>query len=263
MPELPTPGTIKRRLFDDLLAHPDLTPEELAKRHGLNGHDLVKNLEQLRQHGFIDVKMKDEHIVSARIRNGAANMAMLERPKAAISLDQSEHAAKLAGPISKLPWLNEEWRVWELEESARLSGLKPGQIGDAMRQLREQGRLQQLGGGGRGKRIQGVRWKGERRPAGSLLPAPAVSATPQPEAPSRPPQELRRPILAMPGNAAVQQCEWYGEQRTVKVHLWGPIQVGEDSQASLLWKVRKCLVCGTLDEALLMQQYETMREVQQ
>lgn len=191
MPELPTPGTIKRRLFDDLLAHPDLTPDELAKRHGLNGHDMVKNLEQLRQHGFIETKLKDEHIISVRVRNGVANMAMLERPKSAISLDQSEHAAKLAGAISKLPWLNAEWRVWEPSAVANLSGLKPTQVVDALRQLREQGRLQQLGGGGRGKRIQGVRWKGERRPDLVEAPAVAVSATEEPAAPSGPSLSLR------------------------------------------------------------------------
>lgn len=188
MPELPKPGTIKRRLFDDLRANPTLSADELAKRHGLNGHDLVKNLEQLRQQGFIDVTMKDEHVTKVRVRAGAANMALLERPSAAIWVDQSETAAKLAGAISKLPWLNDDWRQWDPELVRQASGLKGYQVGAALSQLREQGRLQQLGGGGRGKRIEGVRWRGERRPEQPVAHAPAESTNGTVAKPSDPAQ---------------------------------------------------------------------------
>lgn len=48
-------ATIKMKLFSDISqGHTD--PEELAKRHGLNGHDLVKNLDQLRKQGLIELK---------------------------------------------------------------------------------------------------------------------------------------------------------------------------------------------------------------
>lgn len=55
------PSTIKEKILTDIASHADtrgrttLSPDQIAKRHGLNGHDLVKNLEQLRQEGFIDL----------------------------------------------------------------------------------------------------------------------------------------------------------------------------------------------------------------
>ena len=48
-------ATIKERLLEDI-TQGTTDPVELSKRNGLNGHDLVKNLEQLRKEGHISLK---------------------------------------------------------------------------------------------------------------------------------------------------------------------------------------------------------------
>lgn len=54
--------TIKERLLADIRQHSDnrgrvsLTPATLAKRHGLNAHDLQKNLFQLEQEGYLRLR---------------------------------------------------------------------------------------------------------------------------------------------------------------------------------------------------------------
>jgi hypothetical protein len=104
----------------------------------------------------------------------------------------------LSGAISQLPWEG-EWRKWDSDEVRRLSGLSSVQISGAMRWLREINRIVQLGGGHRGVRIHGVRWRGERAPEVMEVPGPVESATngsaPAPE----PSQSLaeRYPMVSM------------------------------------------------------------------
>ena len=70
---------------------------------------------------------------------------------------------------------------------------------------------------------------------------------------------------AQPGNADTQHCSWYSEKpspRTVVVHLWQTwANEGEavDSLDANFWRVRKCVVCGTVDTDYLMQQYKVKK----
>lgn len=155
---------VKQRIFDDLRRHSDnrgrvsLSPDAIAKRYGLNGHDLVKNLDQLRTQGLIELSWANERIQKIRVRKGALNEAIIaEANQSAVD--------KLTEAINMLPWEN-GYRVWDPSNVQRLSGLNSRQVTDALAVLRADDKIIQFGGGTRGKRISGVRWKGEAAPNG-------------------------------------------------------------------------------------------------
>lgn len=87
-------ATIKQRLLDDIRKHSDtrgrveLSPEALAKRHGLNGHDLAKNLDQLRTEGLIDITWVDgkTRIGKIRLKRGAMNEELLRQRRPALTI---------------------------------------------------------------------------------------------------------------------------------------------------------------------------------
>lgn len=94
--------TIKEQLLDEIRKHADprgrlqISPDELGKRYGLNGHDLVKNLEQLRQQGYIHVQWgAGNRIARVRLQRGQINLDLLAR--------RAEHPANLTTRI--LDWL--------------------------------------------------------------------------------------------------------------------------------------------------------------
>ena len=184
--------TIKEKLLDEIRKG-EQDPEVLRKRYGLNGHDLVKNLEQLRKEGLIHVQWgAGDRIQRVRPNPGATNMQILAAsPPPAHQAADSAHVVAVANAINKLPWRSAEWRYWDTELVRNASGLTIFQIGNAVRWLRDQRRLEQLGGGGRGKRIEGVRWRGERAPAPLAASVPEESAAEVPEAPSGPSQAVR------------------------------------------------------------------------
>jgi len=166
MPEtltLPTPGTIKRKLFDDI-AKGQFSPDDLRVRHGLNGHDLVKNLEQLRKEGFIHVEWgAGERVRSVKMNPGAVNMAVLNGHTRHPN-ERGDHASRVADAINRLPWQSNGWREWDRPRVVKETGLDGHQVGKALRVLRDSGRLLQLGGGGQGVSVSGVRWRGEQAP---------------------------------------------------------------------------------------------------
>lgn len=195
MLDVPAVTTIKERLLLDIQSG-EQSPDALGKRYGLNGHDLVKNLEQLRKEGFIHVQWgAGNRIQRVRANPGATNMKLLAAsPPPAHQATDSTAVVAVANAINKLPWRNESWREWDTELMRKASGLTIFQITRAVGMLREQGRLQQLGGGGRGKRIEGVRWRGERAPDGFRADAPAESVADAPKAASEPSQAVRDTI---------------------------------------------------------------------
>lgn len=158
---------IKQQIFADLCKHADnrgrvsLSPEAVAKRHGLNGHDLVKNLDQLRTQGLITFTWANDRVTKIRIRRGALNEAI-------IATGEPTSVERLSHAINYLPWEN-GYHVWDTAAVRTASGLTNSQITDALAVLRASGDLIQFGGGGRGKRISGVRWKNETAPE---TPAP-------------------------------------------------------------------------------------------
>jgi hypothetical protein len=185
--ELPTEGTIKRKLLDDMVQNVGILPDELAKRHGLNGHDLAKNLEQLRKEGFIrTVWGAGEKITKAVPLPSIVQMIALNGHLRHPTNGHIDYTPRVAEAINALPWNDRGWREWDKRRVVELSGLNGDQVGHALKILREAGRLQQLGGGGVGKPIQGVRWRGEQPPAQPEQVA-HVESVPEPvEAPSGP-----------------------------------------------------------------------------
>jgi DNA-binding MarR family transcriptional regulator len=79
--------TIKEQLMAAITAaadsrgRVDLTPEALGKQHGLSGHDLAKNLDQLRKEGLISVQWDGDRMTRLRLRRGKANEAALAELK--------------------------------------------------------------------------------------------------------------------------------------------------------------------------------------
>jgi hypothetical protein len=191
-------GTIKERLLQAIRGG-EQDPNVLGHLFGLNGHDLVKNLEQLRKEGFIDMKWgAGDRVTRVRPRKGTDNMRLLQGHVGEGQALRGPVVLKLSEAIGRLPW-DGEWRRWEPDEVQRLSGLSNSQIAGAMKALREGGRVVQLGGGHRGVPIKGVRWRGESRPVPSEAPVPVESATEAPQAPPEPPQRLadQYPMLTM------------------------------------------------------------------
>ena len=192
------PSTIKEKLLADIRAG-EWNPNLLGKRHGLNGHDLVKNLEQLRKEGFIAFKWGlGDRIEKVWIPKGKQNMTLLEGHVGEDKALYGDNVLALSGAISRLPW-DGEWRKWDADEVQRLSGLKNAQITGAMRWLRDSNRIVQLGGGHRGVRIHGVRWRGERPPEAVDVFAEAVTVVSDQEPAPEPAQGLgeRYPMISM------------------------------------------------------------------
>ncbi len=174
IPTVPTPGTIKRKLFDDIVKG-QTSPDELRIQNGLNGHDLVKNLEQLRKEGFIQVVWGfGDRIRSVKPKPGMAYMAA-QNGQSHRTNEQGDQASRLADAINRLPWQSNGWREWDRARVAEETGLDAGQVGKALRVLRDSGRLLQLGGGSRGLVVTGVRWRGEEAPVSPLPPVPEES----------------------------------------------------------------------------------------
>lgn len=77
--------TVKERMLEDMRRNCNhrgvvtLSPEALAKRHGLNGHDLAKNLDQLRTEGFLTFAWSHDRITRIRLNRGAISTAALEQ----------------------------------------------------------------------------------------------------------------------------------------------------------------------------------------
>lgn len=191
------PSTIKEKLLADIRAG-EWNPNLLGKRHGLNGHDLVKNLEQLRKEGFIAFKWGlGDRVEKVWIPKGRQNMELLKghtRKNGHI-----DYIEVVADAINQLPWGDRGFRVWSKSDVVKATGLKGEQVGHAIEVLRESGRMQQLGGGGRGLPIKGVRWRGERPPEAAeplVMAEPATNgAKPAPE-PAQSPAE-RYPMVSM------------------------------------------------------------------
>jgi hypothetical protein len=84
-------ATIKEQLLATMQQHADsrgrvsLTPDALGKRHGLSGHDLVKNLEQLKQEGLLTITWKADRVQRLQLRRGALNESLLRQRKPALS----------------------------------------------------------------------------------------------------------------------------------------------------------------------------------
>lgn len=186
-----TDGTIKHRLLKAIRGG-EQDPNVLGHLFGLNGHDLVKNLEQLRKEGFIDMRWgAGDRVTRVRPRKSADNMRLLQGH---VGEDKALHGPvvlKLSEAIGRLPW-DGEWRKWEPEEIQRLSGLSNSQIAGAMKVLREGDRVVQLGGGHRGVPIRGVRWRGESRPVPVEAPHPVESVTETPQAAPEPSGDVER-----------------------------------------------------------------------
>lgn len=86
-----TPTTIKDRLLAAMRDEADtrgrvaLSPEALGKRFGLNGHDLAKNLDQLRKEGFIYNPWQRAGVLGRlRVRLGPINYAALDTERLSV-----------------------------------------------------------------------------------------------------------------------------------------------------------------------------------
>lgn len=182
-------ATIKEKLLRAIQGG-EQDPNVLGHLFGLNGHDLVKNLEQLRKEGFISLKWgAGDRITRVWIPKGAQNMALLNGHVGEDKALHGDNVIKLSNAINSLPW-DGEWRKWDSEEVKRLSGLQNFQVTSAMMWLREHDRIVQFGGGGRGLRIHGVRWRGEQAPETAEVSAPAESVAREVETAPEPAQSV-------------------------------------------------------------------------
>ena len=71
---------------------------------------------------------------------------------------------------------------------------------------------------------------------------------------------MNRDLYPEPSNGDVQHCQWYGDAKHITVHLWGEKVFANDSIAERSFMVRKCVVCGRLDEADLLLQHRKQVE---
>lgn len=76
---------------------------------------------------------------------------------------------------------------------------------------------------------------------------------------------MNTPKRAHPGNAAVEDCQWYlgsdrGGPSAITVHLWGESVSATDSRSGEHWTVRHCVQCGVMDTESLRQQYNRKEE---
>lgn len=102
---------VKERMFTDLLKHADssgrvdLTPEAIGKRFGLNGHDLAKNLEQLRKEGFVDLTWRDERMHRIRVRRSKLNELALRDHRRPLSVTERVRQWILRAPQQRDGWV--------------------------------------------------------------------------------------------------------------------------------------------------------------
>ena len=197
-PEAP-PSTIKEKLLKAIQGG-EKDPSVLGHLFGLNGHDLVKNLEQLRKEGFIAFKWgAGDRIIRVWIPKGAQNMRLLEGHTGEDHALRGDIQIRLGNAINRLPWGDRGFRTWSRVDVMRWTGLTSGQVAYGLDALRETGRLQQLGGGGRGKNLYGVRWRGERPPEAAEEARPVESSLGALETAPEPAQSLadRYPMVSM------------------------------------------------------------------
>lgn len=132
-------------------------PDELRRQLGMTNHDLTKLLWDWRAMGKLtfreDKNGGQVRVTGIELRNGTTRDEKL-KPR--------ENHELLAMAINEhFPLQPNGWREWNPSELARKAGITPRQLRDSFRFLRESGRLKQLGGGSRGERIGGIRWRGE------------------------------------------------------------------------------------------------------
>ena len=188
--DAPPITTIKEKLLADIRKGEE-SPDLLGKRYGLNGHDLVKNLEQLRKEGLIRVQWgPGDRIIRVKPNREAENMAAL-KGHGRHANGKIDYIDRVADAINRLPWGDNGFRVWSRADVMRWTELNNDQVGHALNVLRDTGRLQQLGGGGRGIPLQGVRWRGEKAPEAPERAASVESVPDKPKAPSGPSQAVR------------------------------------------------------------------------
>lgn len=166
-------------------------PEELRRKLHISPHDFTKYLWDWKAQGKLTFRedkngsqIRPASPIQLRTKptNGAATK---EKP----SLERA--AEQVAGVIATLPWQANGWREWSLDAVRRSTGLNNTEVMHGLRLLRDTGRVVQLGGGGPGKRIHGVRWRNEAAPERTEQATPVESVPDKPKAPSGPSQAVR------------------------------------------------------------------------
>ena len=154
---------VKERIFADLLKHADargrvsLSPEAVGKLHGLNGHDLAKNLDQLRKEGFIEVVWRDERMTKIKVRRGAANEARLNGHRKPQSV-----AERVRQWILRAPQQKDGWVVATPVQIREKLGIEGNAVSVAISDMQRQGEVEVRK---EGMRITAVRMLPKEAPA--------------------------------------------------------------------------------------------------
>lgn len=180
--------TIKDQLMMTMRDHANnrgivnMSPEALGKRHGLNGHDLAKNLDQLKKEGLIhDPWVRSGKLGKLRLRMSGVNMQLLGGP-------QPQHEKRDYGVKS------EALRNWMLRQATDEDGwvkVTPREISNAVgmdvgASVSADVKSGYMEAKRDGKFITALRIKGFRpsiRPVATTTPQPKVSARSIPETP--------------------------------------------------------------------------------
>lgn len=108
---------VKQRMLEDIRKHSDprgrvsISVEQLGKNHGLNGHDLAKNLDQLRTEGFVDITwgVGKTRITKIKLKRGAMNDSLLAQRRPALTIAErvrqwlTQQPAQMGGWVHVTP----------------------------------------------------------------------------------------------------------------------------------------------------------------